>query len=306
MPMTPHQPNDDRETLSALFDGELRGDAARFALKRLDHDSAWGQAVGRWQLAGDVLRGRAEAMAPADFAQRVGDALAAEARMDAAPAVASGTGSSRRGLVGWMPGAALAASVAVAAFLVARPLDDPARPLETAAPAVVSAPAPADLRAPQVADTGTDAGAAPAAALAGAAVIAAAERPRRAAQRQLAAAPARDMSAPETAGLDDATPVAGTRDAPQVAAAPVDDAPRADPFQPRAAEFGARPWPRAVLTDYRAGGAMTASYGASTSASAPSFYPFVPRTDDGAGPLSPAPASAGVAADTAPPTPPSP
>ena len=83
MPMTPHQPNDDRETLSALFDGELRGDAARFALKRLDHDSAWGQAVGRWQLAGDVLRGRAEAMAPAGFAQRVGDALAAEARMDA-------------------------------------------------------------------------------------------------------------------------------------------------------------------------------------------------------------------------------
>ena len=305
MPMTPHQPNDDRETLSALFDGEMRGDAARFALKRLDHDSAWGQAVGRWQLAGDVLRGRAEASAPAGFAERVSAALAVEARIDAAPAVASGAVASRR-VGGWMPGAALAASVAVAAFLVARPLEDPARPLETAAPAVVSAPAPAEVRVPQLADTGTDAGTAPAAALAGAAVVAAAERPRRAAQRQLAAATARDTSAPETAGLDDATPVAATRDAPQVAAAPVDDASRADPFQPRAAEFGARPWPRAVLTDYRAGGAMTASYGASASASAPSFYPFVPRTDDGARPQSPATADAGEAADIAPPPPPSP
>ena len=122
MPMTPHQPNDDRETLSALFDGELRGDAARFALKRLDHDSAWGQAVGRWQLAGDVLRGRAEASAPAGFAERVSAALAVEARIDAAPAVASGAVDSRR-VGGWMPGAALAASVAVAAFLVARRLD---------------------------------------------------------------------------------------------------------------------------------------------------------------------------------------
>ncbi len=28
-------PRDDRETLSALFDGELSGDATRFALKRL-------------------------------------------------------------------------------------------------------------------------------------------------------------------------------------------------------------------------------------------------------------------------------
>ena len=29
---------DDRETLNALFDGELSGDATRFALKRLDHE----------------------------------------------------------------------------------------------------------------------------------------------------------------------------------------------------------------------------------------------------------------------------
>ncbi|OHE83588.1 MAG: hypothetical protein A2190_00905 [Lysobacterales bacterium RIFOXYA1_FULL_69_10] len=303
--MTPQQTNDDRETLSALFDGELRGDAARFAFKRLDHDSAWGQAVGRWQLAGDVLRGRAEASAPADFAQRVSAALADEAGVDAAPAVASGTGSSRRALGGWMPGAALAASVAVAAFLVARPLENPAGPAETAPPVVVAAAAPAEVRAPQLADTATDAGAAPAAALAGAAVVAAAERPRRSAQRQLAAAAARDTTAPETAGLDDAVPATEGRDVQQVAAVQVADEPQADPFQPRAAEFGARPWPRAVLTDYRAGGAMTASYGTSASASAPSFYPFVPRTDDDVRQVAPTPADTGEA-DTPAPTPPSP
>ena len=31
----------DRETLSALFDGELDDAATRFAVKRLDHDRQW-------------------------------------------------------------------------------------------------------------------------------------------------------------------------------------------------------------------------------------------------------------------------
>ena len=60
---TNHRLTHDRETLSALFDGELRGDAARFALKRLGHDAQWRQACGRWQLYGDVLRGQATAVA---------------------------------------------------------------------------------------------------------------------------------------------------------------------------------------------------------------------------------------------------
>ena len=42
--MTPN----DRETLSALFDGELEDDAARFALRRLDHDAGWRDACSRW------------------------------------------------------------------------------------------------------------------------------------------------------------------------------------------------------------------------------------------------------------------
>ncbi|WP_206410081.1 sigma-E factor negative regulatory protein, partial [Lysobacter enzymogenes] len=54
---------DERENLSALFDGELDGDAARFAFKRLGHDAQWREACGRWQLCGDVLRRRAHGAA---------------------------------------------------------------------------------------------------------------------------------------------------------------------------------------------------------------------------------------------------
>ena len=48
----------DREALSALFDGELVGDVARFVLKRLDHDQNWRATCERWQRIGDALRGQ--------------------------------------------------------------------------------------------------------------------------------------------------------------------------------------------------------------------------------------------------------
>ena len=51
-------PTSDREALSALFDGELTGDAARFALKRLDHDQDWRTTCDRWRQVGDALRGQ--------------------------------------------------------------------------------------------------------------------------------------------------------------------------------------------------------------------------------------------------------
>ncbi|MDQ3270392.1 MAG: sigma-E factor negative regulatory protein, partial [Pseudomonadota bacterium] len=69
--MTSPQDLQDRESLSALFDGELQGDAARFAYKRLARDVRWRQSCGNWQLAGDVLRGRATAPAPRGFAEGV-------------------------------------------------------------------------------------------------------------------------------------------------------------------------------------------------------------------------------------------
>ena len=49
-------PRDDREALSALFDGELAADAMRFALKRLHHDADWRDTCGRWLVIGDALR----------------------------------------------------------------------------------------------------------------------------------------------------------------------------------------------------------------------------------------------------------
>ena len=122
-------PRDDRETLSALFDGELPGDAARFALKRLDHDAGWRESCGRWQLIGDALRGEATAAAPPHFAAGVMRALAEERQAgQVAPSSASAVSttpvravSSRR----WL-GGALAASVAVAAVLVVRPFQNDA------------------------------------------------------------------------------------------------------------------------------------------------------------------------------------
>ena len=76
--MSTLNPHDDRDALSALFDGELQGDAARFALKRLAHDPQWRESFSRWQLAGDAMRGHAIAAAPLDFADGVAARLARE------------------------------------------------------------------------------------------------------------------------------------------------------------------------------------------------------------------------------------
>ena len=70
-------PSSDREALSALFDGELAGDAARFALKRLDHDQDWRGTCDRWRVIGESLRGQG-ALLPASFPMRVRDAVRAE------------------------------------------------------------------------------------------------------------------------------------------------------------------------------------------------------------------------------------
>ena len=108
----PLHPRDEREALSALFDGELPGDAARFALKRLDHDAGWRETCGRWQMIGDALRGEAISVAPAGFAGGVMRMLDAETQAAVASssseremALAAVTSSRRR----WIGGAALAA-----------------------------------------------------------------------------------------------------------------------------------------------------------------------------------------------------
>ena len=53
-----------RQQLSALVDGELAADEARFMLRRLQHDGEVSSCQERWQLLGDVMRGQACAPAP--------------------------------------------------------------------------------------------------------------------------------------------------------------------------------------------------------------------------------------------------
>lgn len=309
--MTPqnlHNQDADQETLSALFDGELDGDAARFAMRRLDHDDAWRDACGRWQLLGDVLRGQATAQAPAGFAARVETALAAE-RTDHV-AAATGTAGRMSVVRRWtrsrMGGAALAASVAFVAFLAVRPGLDERAPagqpgMLTAAPTAGDSRAPASqapspatrvASVPQApvapaADSG-DAGdptpARPTSEIGlAAAAVAVAELPRRArsqnssrSQAQRAGLRAARHDAPVQVASAAAAVAASTADS-RVASLPPTAA--LHPFLPAAEDIPSRPWPSATLPDSTAG-TLTASYrmgGFPVGDRVGSFYPFEPR-----------------------------
>ena len=279
----------ERETLSALFDGELRGDAACFALKRLDHDARWRDACGRWQLAGDALRGQAMAAAPAGFADRVGAALAGENTM-APTAVATGharvaahgTPSRRR----WIGGVAIAASVAAAALFVTRPLPEPDAPIAPAtqiatAPVTMPATGGNEALARQTPAPETPAQSAtprasslPAAESGFAAAVA--TGPSRASAR-----PPRDRVQPAAQpGIDDpmTAAMAPTAIADNTGAVPAGIEPSSThPFLPQG-EIVSRPWPRAALPNYPTGSAFTASFDSSSAApGSSSFYPFEPR-----------------------------
>lgn len=269
---TPH--SDDREALCALFDDELHGDAARFAYRRLEHDAAWRETVGRWQLSGDVLRQQAQGVAPAGFGARVALALEDER---AAPALLVGTGtgggSVARGARRWIPGAALAASVAVAALFVVRPGDEPVSPASGLAsqgpsdrPAVAAAEVPGVL--PGVESERADA-----------AVVA--STGGRVAGRERVEAPGSRIEDPAPPAV---APSAGTV-APATAERVIADAGTPipeDPFQAPRMDAGeqARPWPKAVLPGYGDRG-FTVDYGQAAPAS---FYPFDPRVHDEADP----------------------
>jgi negative regulator of sigma E activity len=259
----PLQPRDDRETLSALFDGELSADATRFALKRLDHDLQWRETCGRWQLIGDALRGEPLALAPADFATGVVRALGpipgAGIPSPQDPPKATRASALSRGR--WLGGAALAASMAVAAVLVVRPFSSP-QPM-TAPPAVVQATPASPLPAAPTLSP----------ALAGGeqAAVVAAIAP--AAASSPSPAPARPVRATQRARRVPAEPVQSD---PEVTAAiavadPATAAP--EPFHPPADDVATRPWPRAVLPDTAAGAFTVGLEGTSPS---PSFYPFEP------------------------------
>ena len=245
--------------LSALMDGELAPDEARFLLRRLQHDGELADRWERWQLAGEVLRGRAGVLLPDGFAGRVGEALRA-GEVPATPA--------RRapGLWRWGGLAALAASVAVVALMVPRPAPDAQVAGGTRIAASEAARAPAGMNAP-----GPDAGPAPAPVVAepsaaettvGARALASNDRPAP------SPAPAVVASRPAPSferGADPAAPsqLASQAPAPQ------------DPFSD--APLVSRPWPRAVLPQFANGGALAAGLPDNGSSQPPSFYPFEPR-----------------------------
>src|SRR3546814_12877083 len=74
-PQTDKLDDHHRQQLSAMLDGELLPDQAKFMLRRLEHDGELAACWERWQVCGEVMRGRQGALLPADFSRRVAAAI---------------------------------------------------------------------------------------------------------------------------------------------------------------------------------------------------------------------------------------
>ena len=253
-----------RLQLSAMLDGALAPDQARFLLRRLQHDEELAGCWSRWQLAGDILRGQGAAMVPSGFAQRVAAVVAAES-------AATVRGSSR--WAKWGSGAALAAaSVAAIALFVTRQLPDVVPAASTPQTEIASmVPAPRPVPSQPAPRERPPAPQAPDAAARLAAVAAVADMPRRAAARRSRGQSQR--AAIRTPGHRNAEPPLAIAAA---AATPAMSTERVNPFAPSANTITTRPWPRALLPGASAGGAFNVDYG-NTQTAGTAFYPFQPR-----------------------------
>lgn len=272
--MTPGQDNIDkildhnRLQLSALLDGELSPDEARFLLRRLQHDAELGGCWERWQYCGDLLRGQAGALLPPGFAERVAVAVAAE------QGVSTTIIAGRPRWLRWGGGAALAASVAVVVLFVARQSPDATVPAAVEAPAQIATATTAANSSPAMPAPAVPRPAAPAPNISDqaaqlAAAVAVADLPRRVATH-------RSRGQSQRAAVR--TPARAVAEAPvefAVNAAATSLAAPADPFAAQHVSLPNRPWPRALLPNASASGAFTVDYG--SRATSPSFYPFEPR-----------------------------
>ena len=254
-----------RLQLSALLDGELPPHEARFLLRRLQHDPELAACWDRWNLCGDVLRGRVKVMASNGFSEGVAAALAAEPMPKPITAVAD----SRR--LRWGGGAALAASVAMIALFLGRQSPNagaPAIPTAQITTSTIVAP-PASVR--EVATIPAHGMPGYAAELATA--LAVADVPRRLSTR-------RSRGQSQRAALR-TTQRAIAQVPTAVASASPNAMPQTDPFSTQRAGLVTRPWPRALLPGSPADGAFTVDYGTRSGevdgANSPSFYPFAPR-----------------------------
>ncbi|PJK01307.1 hypothetical protein CO641_02875 [Lysobacteraceae bacterium NML91-0213] len=264
-----------RQQLSAMLDGELSPDQARFMLRRLEHDAELAGCWERWQVCGDVLRGRHEAPLPADFAAGIALAINAGARLpDDAVAVPVAPAGRRASLMRWGGGAALAASVAMAALFVGRQMQPPAG---TDMPTRVAASAPAPAAGATLPDATPEAVDASTLALVSATALAAAEAPPRNEQRQarsgVPASPAaatrrqhRQVAVAAQPHGPAAEPAALSPSSPLPAMAAVDTA-VAD------SAHAVRPWPRAGVAN-----PFAAGYG-SEAMQVRTYHPFEPQID---------------------------
>ena len=255
-----------REQLSALMDGALPADETRFLLRRLQHDGSLAECWERWRLSAEVMRGLAPAQRlPADFASRVAVSLRGE------EAHAVGTGGTRQSVarspawLRWGGGAAVAASLAVAAVMT-RPAMAPAPAAAAVAIANAASPVPDKAPAPQplAQDPGSRAIESQAAALATA--VAAAARPTRNSRRDIQA-----RTTDQAAGSQ--------RAVSQLHATEAVVANGRIPALLPQVDNVSRPWPRSVLPQYADTG-ISVGFGDSARGAAP-YNPFQARASIG-------------------------
>ena len=263
-----------QQQLSAWIDGDLPSDEARFLLRRLQHDDELASRLGRWQLCGDVLRGQAQAPAPAGFVERVAAAVNAEPSLLAASATAP---RARSNLRVWGGGALAASVAAIALFMVRQQVLD-----ETPVPSTASVAGQSSAVATGNAGSALP-GSSPRVLTEGNASVASAPRrqadsnQRRSATRTQQAASRSVASArlPErvvATAASAAVPVVHA-----IASAPSATSSQRDPFSNvQIGSPSARPWPRAVSPQYpSSSGGFNAGF--SSDRAAQTFYPFEPR-----------------------------
>ncbi|MEP6908337.1 MAG: sigma-E factor negative regulatory protein [Pseudoxanthomonas sp.] len=255
--------------LSALMDGDLPPDQARFLLRRLEHDSDLTGCWDRWQLCGEVLRGHAQAPAPAGFADRIAALIAVES---VAPAANAASAPGRGLLVKWGGGALAASVAAIALFMVRQQVPD-----EAPAP---SAPTVAGQSPDNSRSVASPASGLQAAAAVTAASVAVASVPLRTVETQRRSATRNQQAARQAAAArrqpDRAIASVAVPATQVIASSPVGGNDH-NPFaHVQASPPASRPWPRTVLPQYSSGsGAFNADY--STDGAAQTFYPFEPR-----------------------------
>lgn len=269
-----------REQLSAMMDGALSADESKFLLRRMEHDDALADCWERWQFLGDALRGQTGRALPADFSRRVGRAIAdglADGIENQPPFAVAAHGNMRGPLLRWGGGAALAASVALAALIGTRMLSVPGQTtsaVETTAPAAVRMSTLPEPSIPMLVPISAVAGVPPqpttsapaeslmvqAGSAAMLAAVAGASDRRRSHPRILARAEA-------TAAIAASTHAAATARTAEAASVAIQGSNVAVQ-----AEMMPKPWPRALVPGAAVTGEVTAGFEGS-----PTLQPFLPR-----------------------------